>query len=38
MEGFLENGDVIKTYNLSQWDDYGLNGWINNDKCVIAGV
>ncbi len=34
MEGFLENGDVIKTYNLSQWDDYGLNGWINNDKCV----
>ena len=32
MEGFLENGDVIKTYSLSQWDDYGLNGWSNNDE------
>lgn len=32
MEGFLENGELIKTYDLSQWDDYGLNGWINNDK------
>ena len=34
MEGFLENGDVIKTYSLSQWDDYGLNGWSNNDKGI----
>ena len=32
MEGFLENGDLVKTYSLSQWDDYGLNGWINNDE------
>lgn len=34
MEGFLENGDIIKTYSLSRWDDYGLNGWINNDEGV----
>lgn len=33
-EGFLENDDVIKTYSLSQWDDYGLNGWISNEKDV----
>jgi len=33
-EGFLENDEVIKTYSLSQWDDYGLNGWINNDDNV----
>ena len=32
MEGFLENGNVIKTYSLSQWDDYGLNGWSNNNE------
>ena len=32
MEGFLKNGDLIKTYSLSQWDDYGLNGWVNNDE------
>ncbi len=32
MEGFLENDNVAKTYSLSQWDDYGLNGWINNDE------
>ena len=31
-EGFIENGDVIKTYRLSQWDDYSFNGWINNDE------
>lgn len=34
MEGFLENGDVIKTYTLSQWDDYGFNGWINNAEGI----
>ena len=34
MEGFLENGEVLKTYTLSQWDDYGLNGWILDDKGV----
>ena len=34
MEGFIENGDVIKDYTLSQWDDYGLNGWINNEESV----
>ena len=33
-EGFLENGELIKTYSLSQWDDYGLNGWINNDDGI----
>lgn len=33
-EGFLENGDLIKTYSLSQWDDYGLNSWINDDEDV----
>ena len=33
-EGFLENGDVKKSYSLSQWDDYGLNAWINNDEDV----
>ena len=27
-EGFLEDGDVKKTYSLSQWDDYGFSGWI----------
>lgn len=32
MEGFLKNGEIIKTYNLSQWDDYGLNAYINNDE------
>ena len=31
-EGFIENREVIKTYSLSQWDDYGFNGWIYNDK------
>ena len=34
MEGFIENGELVKTYSLSQWDDYGLNGWIIDDKCV----
>ena len=34
MEGFIKNGDVIKTYSLSQWDDYGLNGWISNDEAA----
>ena len=33
-EGFLENGNVKKTYTLSQWDDYGLNGWVNEDKNI----
>ncbi len=32
MEGFLDKGDVIKTYTLSQWDDYGFNGWVNQEK------
>lgn len=31
-EGFIDNKEVIKTYTLSQWDDYGLNGWIYNEK------
>ena len=31
-EGFLENGDLIKTYSLSQWDDYSFNGWLTNDE------
>ena len=35
MEGFLKNGELIKNYELSQWDDYGLNGWINDDNEVI---
>ena len=33
-EGFLENGNLIKTYSLSQWDDYGLNSWIDDDEDV----
>ena len=33
-EGFIENGDIIKTYCLSQWDDYGFYGWINNDEGI----
>ena len=32
-EGIAENG-VLKTYSLSQWDDYGLNGWIENDEDI----
>ena len=34
MEGFIENSDVIKTYSLSQWDDYGLNGWARDDDNI----
>ena len=26
-EGFVKNGEVEKSYILSQWDDYGFNGW-----------
>ena len=33
MEGILENGEVIKSYTLCQWDDYGFNGW-NIDEHV----
>ncbi len=33
-EGLMENGEVKKTYSLSQWDDYGLNGWTDNDENV----
>ena len=32
LEGFLENGELVKSYNLSQWDDYGLYGWVDNDE------
>ena len=31
-EGFIENGELLKTYSLSQWDDYGFNGWISKDN------
>lgn len=24
--------NLIKTYNLSKWDDYGLNGWAYNEE------
>ena len=35
MEGFIENDEIKKTYNLSQWDDYGFTAWINNiDKDI----
>ena len=33
-EGFIEKGELVKTYDLRQWDDYGFNCWINNDKEV----
>ena len=33
-EGFMENDQVVKTYNLCRWDDYGLNGWIDDDDEV----
>jgi hypothetical protein len=33
-EGFIENGELIKTYDLSQWDDYGFNGWVPNEDKV----
>ncbi len=33
-EGFLEDGILLSTYSLSQWDDYGLGGWINNDEGI----
>ena len=33
-DGFLENGDIQKTYSLSQWDDYGLNAWIIDNNGV----
>ena len=35
MEGFLKNSELVKTYELTQWDDYGLNGYINDDNEVI---
>lgn len=33
-EGFLENRNVLKTYSLSKWDDYGLNGLSFEDEEV----
>jgi len=33
-EGFLEDGDVKKTYSLSQWDDYGFSGWTSENDNV----
>lgn len=33
-EGFIENDELVKTYDLCQWDDYGFNCWINNDNEV----
>ncbi len=33
-EGYIEDGYVTKTCVLSQWDDYGLNGWLANDEGV----
>ena len=31
-EGFFENGEILKTYDLSQWDDYGLNAWTDDEN------
>ena len=31
-EGFIENGELKKTYSLGQWDDYGFNGWTIDNK------
>ncbi len=36
-EGFLEENEAKKIYSLSQWDDYGLNGWTHND-CEIDKI
>lgn len=33
-EGFLENGEVVKSYTLSQWDDYGFRGWASDDEDI----
>ena len=37
-EGFIENGEVKKTYSLSQWDDYGLNAWFNDCNTNINKI
>lgn len=31
-EGFIENGEILKTYDLNQWDDYGLNAWTEDEN------
>lgn len=33
-EHFLKDGHIEKNYWLSQWDDYGFNAWINDDKAI----
>ena len=33
-EGFILNGEIIKDYMLSQWDDYGFNGWIKDNRNI----
>lgn len=33
-EGFREKDELVKTYDLCQWDDYGFDCWINNDNEV----
>lgn len=30
-EGFIENDEIIKSYDLNQWDDYGLNAWTDDE-------
>lgn len=36
IEGFLENGELKKTYSLSQTDDYHFTGWLDDDKGINA--
>ena len=31
-EGIMEGNKLLKTYDLSQWDDYGFNGWVNDEE------
>lgn len=38
MEGFIKDDEIEKTYNLSQWDDYGFTAWINDMDSNIKHI
>ena len=37
-EGFREKDELVKTYDLCQWDDYGFDCWINNTQYVLCNT
>lgn len=37
-KGYFENGELLKTIRLSIWDDFGFEGWINQESEEIKEI